>query len=263
VDLLIEEAEGVTAKEGGSKAFIKHANVCEGLYWTTHEQFCNHTVYRQEPAASDAPNNRELYMFFWASDLGCGDGEPVQSDELSSMNGWYLATQVVCLNASNKNSPKEIAKRTNSCELFGWSPPFGHQYIAFPQVWNIPCKRTVPCTSLVVQPTIDWAADKIGSLQEELDTLKLSGGSPKPPTGVPQSQGEQLRGPMVSKHCLGAGWFERCSALVRLTLNCHHEAHTLAEELHADSKHIRKKVTEFTHMQSERKSLSVGKKCRI
>jgi hypothetical protein len=258
----MKEVEGVTVKEGG-KEFLEHANTCEGLYWSTHSQFCNHTVYRQEPAQADAPNNRELYAFYWASDLGCGDGEPVESDPLTSMNGWYLGTQVVCLNATNKNAPKDIAKRTNSCELFGWSPPGGHECIAFPNAWHIPCKRSAACTSLLVQPTIEWAADKINSLQAEIDSLKLGGSGAKPPTGVPQTQGEQLRGPMVSKHVLGAGWFERCAALVRLTVNSHHEAFDFAEELHADSKHIRKKLVEFTCMQSERKSLTISKKCRI
>ena len=177
-------------------------------------------------------------MFLWE----------VGYEDFADMDGWYIADRVICPSASYKVAPRAIAHRTNKATIFAWSPPVGHQYIAFPKQWCIPCRRSDYVSCLTVEPTVEWASKYIDTLVAASSETRLKAtpkalpGSANPPAGVPQTQGEQLRGPYVTTHCLGPGWFERCSALVRLVKKGHPDGEALAMELYTDSKHLTKKV---------------------
>ena len=248
LDKSVKESKNVLSREGGPEGFLTAARRSEGLWYSLFQDFCGRSVFRQEPAPEGAVNGDQLFMFFWS------DAED------PSMDGFYIASHVSCLTASYKNAAKGIAMRTNKTELVGWSPAEGNEYVVFPKDWAFPCKRSQFCQSLTVQPALEFCSELIDSLQSQLDAkpklypspkaapVSTGGDSSKARNGVPQEQGEQLKGHYVQKHCLKAGWFERCSALIRLCVEEHPDAKALAEELLADSRHVTKKVAELSRM---------------
>ncbi len=56
--------------------------------------------------------------------------------------------------------------------------------------------------------------------------------------------GEQFRGPLIDKHILYSGWFERAAGLVRLCLVHHEDVHGLSLELN-ESSQMKRKIKEF------------------